>query len=1125
MRKNSLRLTFDQQALYLGQALSRALTLGPTWDLVLVSDAGEKFPCHQAVLSAVSPILRELLQGWEFKILSHPVVVIPEISSAAVDTLLHFVYTGNVVVRRGSSTYHQFRYLAQMLKINPQTFVDGDRKVDVKSMEAEDFEPLEIVGEPASEEAEHLPETQPAPSVDQSHSRADENGNNTAKKDLLEKNLALIHGEPLSPSLLAPEDVSDHRAPPMNECLPEPKLSAANREMPPNECPSEPKPLATRSERPPNECLSKPKPLATNNEKPPNECLSKPKPLATNNEKPLPLVKPESASTSTEAPLSSAPHNSKIRRESKGLAVSSEPKNTAIPESVPSSHEMTLSTPQSGPETAPTNSREPLSSSLPESESLSLNGETSSISAPSEAKNLASVPGTPMGVVALPESKDSTLSTETENLSEPVISSQPELESFPALPGKPSNSSPSEEANWPAVPEDPLPSSIPQSSWVSQGLISDPGYGYGYEDQSLRDAPDFASMSEEEYHPEQDSDFVMPSNFDLPPDYLSQARRRKSVDTVYAPTSNILPTYDYSLCLSPVGNATPRREEPDEIQANEIDSTNDHPGWAMSPPTPEESSSSPEPMAVPNAAVPAIESTPARPTKDAKTKAKNSGKKEIMDELFGSDEPPKEHPPKEHPDSPKEHPHSPKEHPDSPKEHPHSPKEQSRSVTEELEAKRLRMLEALKSESSVSVEERPEVRDRKRPRAHSDLKGHQHPHSPKEHPDSPKEHPHSPKEQSRSVTEELEAKRLRMLEALKSESSVSVEERPEVRDRKRPRAHSDLKGHRRKKPRRSRSQSEQPHHHHQGCSSACSGQHPMSDEDDWLVDDSDEDMGWEPRPDTVTSQSSSTGEASSDLEGDDEDDDTVKGDKVGKKKSRERRLQKRRKIMGVARWHENQGHKVKVKYFGNGAANILELAHYRLQLLAGSGESSDEETLPHLIYRKKSRLVRSQSEHPNARSTDENESVKPKVALVKKPPHVVSNKIRAKSGDRPTPELKRCTSETLRKPIDDLLAKAKIRKPIDASSSSLKSLFESSNFKHSYGLSSESQLINPIAASKEAIMNMSFKKKKLSTPANPGEDQRKELEDAIEKPDLVPGLKLKNQRTILSDSSDSDKAS
>lgn len=80
----------------MGEALKRALTLGPTWDLVLHSDAGERFRCHQAVLGAVSPVLKSILEGWEFMVLSHPVIILPDISSRALDAFLKFIYTGSV---------------------------------------------------------------------------------------------------------------------------------------------------------------------------------------------------------------------------------------------------------------------------------------------------------------------------------------------------------------------------------------------------------------------------------------------------------------------------------------------------------------------------------------------------------------------------------------------------------------------------------------------------------------------------------------------------------------------------------------------------------------------------------------------------------------------------------------------------------------------------------------------------------------------------------------------------------------------------------------------------------------------------------------------------------------------
>ncbi|TRY62683.1 hypothetical protein TCAL_03909 [Tigriopus californicus] len=92
------RFRCRQRGRYMGEALKRALTLGPTWDLVLHSDAGERFRCHQAVLGAVSPVLKSILAGWEFMVLSHPVIILPDISSRALDTFLKFVYTGSVVI-------------------------------------------------------------------------------------------------------------------------------------------------------------------------------------------------------------------------------------------------------------------------------------------------------------------------------------------------------------------------------------------------------------------------------------------------------------------------------------------------------------------------------------------------------------------------------------------------------------------------------------------------------------------------------------------------------------------------------------------------------------------------------------------------------------------------------------------------------------------------------------------------------------------------------------------------------------------------------------------------------------------------------------------------------------------
>ena len=84
-------------------------------DLSLVSDDGQTFPCHKLLLSAHSPVLRRLLASPGMSSLA-PVFLMFGISSAEVNNILQFFYTGQVVLQ--TSEVQGFMKTAEKLEMS-----------------------------------------------------------------------------------------------------------------------------------------------------------------------------------------------------------------------------------------------------------------------------------------------------------------------------------------------------------------------------------------------------------------------------------------------------------------------------------------------------------------------------------------------------------------------------------------------------------------------------------------------------------------------------------------------------------------------------------------------------------------------------------------------------------------------------------------------------------------------------------------------------------------------------------------------------------------------------------------------------------------------------------------------
>ena len=84
-------------------------------DLSLVSQQEKLFPCHKLVLSAHSPVLRRILASPALSS-PGPALVMFGLSSAEVDNILQFLYTGQVILQ--TSEVQGFMSLAERLEIS-----------------------------------------------------------------------------------------------------------------------------------------------------------------------------------------------------------------------------------------------------------------------------------------------------------------------------------------------------------------------------------------------------------------------------------------------------------------------------------------------------------------------------------------------------------------------------------------------------------------------------------------------------------------------------------------------------------------------------------------------------------------------------------------------------------------------------------------------------------------------------------------------------------------------------------------------------------------------------------------------------------------------------------------------
>lgn len=1444
------RFRCPQRGQYMGEALKRALTLGPTWDLVLHSDAGERFRCHQAVLGAVSPVLKSILEGWEFMVLSHPVIILPDISSRALDAFLKFIYTGSVVIRRGSSTFHQFRQLAKMLKVNPQTemedradprpplveVVDPEDEILLDDDEDDNEEEEDEDGDgddELEEEEEDIPRLSTLAYTLPDKGRAEANKPTgepevitiiepepPAQAKTMEPSASKpAHRVPMEPTLVKPptSQPTSLLEAPLVQTTEGPPLKTLSSQLPVTQLP----PSHPRHAREPTEPLNDTlvnapipptnPPITRENQpcsnSPPTTVFPTGPQLTEGPPKQPPRCEPSSVNLVSTEPTASAktlivkpsskldeptlskddPPIQPSRHESPPIEPSSSEKqlspvsksilsNPTVTKAKPTATKVSLPkigvTKTSSPE-QPTNKNP--STKISPTEPLANKASSPKHSPPTKIQSSS------------PSSTALTTTIQTPPIEAPPAktssSSQPLLESPPAsVPSPPVPTSTANRINLKALeadlarlhgeavpePPEPIPTPFPESKPMESSAptaepsvdeTSDGASPSPYDTTTFAspyESPDTLNSTVEDDSPPVDG-FVMPSNFDLPPDYLSQART--NTETVYAPAP-ILPeglsseqprlSYDF-LCLSPLSNATPRHEPDYYIQANEIDSTNDHPGnndafqagrsWS----SPEESGSSPEPSESPNeqlfpespyrtnfknrkndnnniqsnslqtetvletpGELPVMENPkqdeptlmvkkqsgpevskmvadtlkrdPKSSHKDPKQRVGTSLNVAKFSEISKESIKPMHHAKKDSVSKTVSSPETAKVAEISGQKSHHSSqvikdsKTQNSSSADPLKVSESVKKKTLSEGSSIpktvtsSSPDQSEIASKNRLNEHpittpstisirTDL-GPESGLSPKSSEvsnkkmasESSKLHPPSthiskdlktkaknsssvttPKDimdelfgtdegpqkkkkstsksviistntkppvptpstpsssssssttaatsdqiakekHSASVREELEAKRQRMLQMLKKEETPRPS--PDVRPLKKRTPVTYVSSH--------------------------------EPEKSWLVADSD----FEEEQATLSSSSTSSKSSADDVE--------ASTDCEQVRKSREERLQKRRRKLGVPAWFDRGGRKVQVKYFETGAENILELAHYRLRLLAGDEGDSDgsgdddrrggvdegtgswrsrhrraqrtvdlkrsdfsklKRTFSEFQERsKKGRTASSSSSRSSSRSSSsDDESMqrrrRPKLKSKSPPLHGSpskthkAKKIKRQSesdADKQRALLKRHHSQEPR--AKSPLVPFKIRKSGSgqghlhddkkpgksetsqgsSSSTPRQSVDALFGTVHSYGLSSEGSLTaSATLPQKEAIMSMSFKKKKKDTK-NSGEPPSSVPPETknvvgpdglpmgssataklpamatvvIEK--LTPGLKIKNQRTILSDDSDSD---
>ncbi len=173
------------------------------------------------------------------------------------------------------------------------------------------------------------------------------------------------------------------------------------------------------------------------------------------------------------------------------------------------------------------------------------------------------------------------------------------------------------------------------------------------------------------------------------------------------------------------------------------------------------------------------------------------------------------------------------------------------------------------------------------------------------------------------LQEELEAKRKRTLQALKSSYSGDDE------GSKRRKMRKLQMRHRERRRKRQKHREDEPEH---VCTSACPGNHAMSDEDNWLdVDTDNEDKQWAPSAHDVDDDDDVT---ATDDEGEDyatsseETSDEHEKEKT-KQRSRQDRHMERMEKAQLGWIERGNGRKIKVSVQNEGLDPIVELRLYR----------------------------------------------------------------------------------------------------------------------------------------------------------------------------------------------------
>merc|ERR1712189_51161 len=113
MKEEKFNLNWDTFTDHLGEMLHDMITSNEFTDVTLVTEDKKHFKAHKVVLSASSPVFKEIIKD---NLLSSPFIYLRGIQSHEIESILQFIYLGQATLYQ--ERMNEFLNVAKSLEIN-----------------------------------------------------------------------------------------------------------------------------------------------------------------------------------------------------------------------------------------------------------------------------------------------------------------------------------------------------------------------------------------------------------------------------------------------------------------------------------------------------------------------------------------------------------------------------------------------------------------------------------------------------------------------------------------------------------------------------------------------------------------------------------------------------------------------------------------------------------------------------------------------------------------------------------------------------------------------------------------------------------------------------------------------